>query len=106
MSDCGQMWGNQLIYRWLTLSCRRSIMAARKAMRFSSICSIFSWSFSSAIRLKLLFSSMALSSTSCSCSRFTARARMTCASWDYRGGWEGGGGVGGDRNGVSRASIY
>lgn len=68
----------------LTFSCRRSIMAARKACRFSSICSIFSWSFSSARRLKLLFSSMAFSSTSRSCSRFSARIRRICASWDWR----------------------
>lgn len=70
---------------WLTLSCRRSIRAAKLARRFSSFCSIFIWSFSSAIRLKLLFSSMALNSTSRSCSRFSARTCSTCASWDWRG---------------------
>lgn len=57
--------------------------AARWASRFSLICSILKISFSSAILLKLLFSSMALSRTSRSCSRFSARAFSTWASWDW-----------------------
>lgn len=64
----------------LTFSCRRSMIAARLASRFSLICSIFRISFSSAILLKLLFSSKAFWRTSRSCSLFSANCFSTWAS--------------------------
>lgn len=67
----------------ITFSCRRSIIAARLASRFSLICSIFRISFSSAILLKLLFSSKAFWRTSRSCSLFSANCFSTWASWDW-----------------------
>lgn len=64
-----------------TFSCSRSNMAARWASRFSLLDSIFWASFSLAILMKLLFSSMAFWITSRSCSRFSARCFRSSASW-------------------------
>lgn len=74
--------------RGLTFSCKRSSMAARCASRFSLLDSIFCASFSLAILMKLLFSSMAFWMTSRSCSRFSARCFSSSASW-YCGGQRG-----------------
>lgn len=65
----------------LTFSLNFSFIAAMIAVRFPLLASIFWLSFSSAILLKLLFSSMAFCSTSFSCSRFSAKCFRTSASW-------------------------
>lgn len=67
-----------------TFSLKRSSLAAICASRFSLLASILWVSFSSAILLKLLFSSIAFWSTSFSCSRFSASCFKTSASWDYK----------------------
>lgn len=64
-----------------TFSLNFSFMAAMRAVRFSLLASIFWLSFSSAILLKLLFSSIAFWRTSFSCSRFSAKCFSTSASW-------------------------
>lgn len=68
----------------LTFSCSRSNMAARCASRFSLLDSIFWASFSLAILMKLLFSSMAFWITSRSCSLFSARCFRSSASWYWK----------------------
>lgn len=60
-------------------------MAAIMAVRFPLLASIFWFSFSSAILLKLLFSSRAFCCTTFSCSRFSAKCFRTSASCDCKG---------------------
>lgn len=67
-----------------TFSWRRSSMAAMCASLFSLFISILCSSFSLAILMKLLCSSMAFWATSRSCSLFSARCLRSSASWHWR----------------------